>query len=97
MRRNKQQWLELLDEQQNSGFSIPDFCEQNSINPKYFYARRSLLKPDREPASGFVRANIAPVHSDAHPCIVIQYGRASVKLPADVSVVRLAELMRALA
>ena len=44
MQRSKQQWLELIDEQQGSGLSIAKFCDQKGINRKYFYARRSDFK-----------------------------------------------------
>ena len=99
MQRSKQQWLALIDEQQSSRLSIAKFCDQKSINLKYFYARRSDFKSHQKTDAKFVRASIDPAPTSPVPqtCIVIQRGRASVRLPADIGTHRLVELIQALA
>ena len=43
-RRSKQQWLELIQEQKNSGLSIAEFCRREGLQDKYFYKRKSDLE-----------------------------------------------------
>ena len=48
-RRSKQQWLELIQEQKNSGLSIAEFCRREGLQDKYFYKRKSDLEKTSQP------------------------------------------------
>ncbi len=54
-RRSKEQWRELIANQESSGLSAVAYCRQHGINPKYFSTRKSQL---RDNAGNFVR--VAP-------------------------------------
>ena len=38
-RRTLDDWKKLVDKQIASGLSVPKFCQEHQLNPKYFYAR----------------------------------------------------------
>jgi len=63
-RRTKKQWLELLEQQQQSGLSVAEFCRTRDLNAKNLYyqinanARRPL---NEQPQLLFVPSWIAPV------------------------------------
>ena len=61
----KDQFLELLHEQQSSGLSIKAYCEAHSIalSTFYFWKHRFLSSPSSEEVSC---ASLVPVHL-AHP------------------------------
>jgi hypothetical protein len=41
IRRTQDQWKTIFDAQVSSGLKPTDYCEQNNIHLKTFYARRS--------------------------------------------------------
>lgn len=94
-RTTKQQWLELLDEQEKSELSIAAFCRGKGINPKNFYnhARKARQSAPNTPA--FVRAQLATnIPSPAE--ITLRHGKTQLTLPASVSPQWLARLILAL-
>ncbi|WP_016956575.1 IS66 family insertion sequence element accessory protein TnpA [Catenovulum agarivorans] len=38
------QWLQIINEQQQSQLSIAEYCRQHGLNPQPFYARKSALQ-----------------------------------------------------
>ena len=98
MKYNKQQWLELFTEQQQSGLNIAAFCREKNIKPKYFYNRRSqYLKLASSTAFIQAKPPTAKVPDDAQTGLTLQCGSGRLHLPFGVSTVWLASLMKALA
>lgn len=98
MRRSKQQWLELIQAQQDSELSISDFCREHDIAVKYFYSRRSdLLKPeipeaDVEPSS-FSQVVVADRPKPASTVLSLNVGKATLSIPSSTDAIWLAKLM----
>ena len=46
MRRSKQQWLDIINEQQQSGLTAAQYCRNNGIEQKYFSTRKGQLKKE---------------------------------------------------
>lgn len=46
MRRSKQQWLDIINEQQQSGLTAAHYCRNNNIEQKYFSTRKGQLKKE---------------------------------------------------
>jgi hypothetical protein len=52
-KRTREQWQELLVQQEASGLSAAAFCQQHDLCPKYFSLRRKqLMKNDSEVETG---------------------------------------------
>jgi hypothetical protein len=98
MKTDKQQWLELINEQQQSGLSIAAFCRNKNIKVKYFYYHRTQHIKSNNP-SAFIQAKPTrdkrPMDSPAS--LTLHCGSGQLHLPADVSPVWLASLMKSLA
>ena len=65
MSRNKEQWRELIAEQQSSGLSAVAYCRQHGINPKYFSTQKTRLQSSNN--HNFVRLAppAGPAYKDA--------------------------------
>ncbi len=96
MKHNKQQWLALIKEQQQSDLSIAAFCCDKNIKVKYFYYHRSQYLKNIPP-SPFVKANPPSIKApdDQSARLTLRCGSGQLHLPADVSTVWLASLMKA--
>jgi len=98
--RNKQQWLELLVQQQHSGLSVAAFCRQQDINAKnfYYHIKRQRSASADEAPSAFVRAELdgGPDTRQNPSNIRLQRGRCQLELPRDMSPLWIAELVVAL-
>jgi hypothetical protein len=46
MRRSKQQWLDIINDQQQSGLTAAEYCRNNNIEQKYFSTRKGQLKEE---------------------------------------------------
>jgi len=46
-RRNKEQWQELIEEQQSSGLSQKDFCQQKGLSKGTFVNWKRKLKGEK--------------------------------------------------
>lgn len=58
-RRTRSQWQSLVDQQEQSGLSVPQFCSEHSISSASFYKWRhrlatSELSPATEPSPSFI-------------------------------------------
>jgi len=95
-RRTKKQWLELLEQQQQSGLSVAEFCRTRDLNPKNFYYHIKRQRSAAEPtAPAFVRADLngTIVDRQNQMGIQLQRGRCQLHLPANTSTRWIAELM----
>ncbi len=48
--RSRAQWLELIEQQKQSGLKASEFCRQKELNPQYFSKRKRQLGLHSEPA-----------------------------------------------
>jgi len=81
-RRSKAEWLELIEEHQNSGLSAAEFCRLNQLNPKYFSLRRRQLSKTK------------PAFIEVAPC---EHVSADVRVRVIEMTVPLSDLKLALA
>ncbi len=96
VRRTEQQWLQLFQQQTQSGLTARAFCLEHDINPAYFSKRKLELtaQVDRVPSeSAFVRLQ-APQVSD--PTIRVCYQSTELHLPMNVDPQWFAQLIRSL-
>ena len=96
----KQQWIDWINEQEQSDLSIAAFCRQKEIKAdNFYYHRKQERKTNLADSSPFVRATASakPVAVIGSEPITLICGRNCLKLPRDVSPKWLAALMAALA
>ncbi len=74
-RRSKEQWRELIADQQSSGLSAAAYCRQYDINPKYFSTRKTQLQGGKDK---FVRVSPKPSYA---PHGGVQFSKAMTKQP----------------
>ncbi len=81
------EWQSLLSEQETSGLSVVEFCQERGLNPQYFAKRRRQLQGRHalKPSSSFM-----PV------AISAQRDALTLKIPMSVSSSWLAELIQQL-
>jgi hypothetical protein len=98
MKVDKQQWLTLINEQQQSGLSIAAFCRDKNIKVKYFYYHRTQHLKSINP-SAFIQAKPSGVKiaENKTTTLALQYGDCQLRLTADVPTKWLASLMKSLA
>lgn len=96
-RLSKQQWQDLLAEQEQSGLSVAAFCRDKNLIAKNFYNQRSnKLHKASNNTKPFVRTQLAvPQHTISE--LILSYGKIQLQLPVGASPQWLAELMDALA
>jgi hypothetical protein len=56
-RKTFDEWKNLVEQQVNSGLSVPKFCEQRQLNVKYFYARKAIVDKDNN-STGFIQVKV---------------------------------------
>ena len=88
-RFSREQWVQWLDEFQQTGLSVPDFCARKRISSKSFYRwrrklRREVDQPDSEQDPQFVSVAFSgsPLVEIAMPC------GATIRVPNDPSSLR---------
>ncbi|WP_034475406.1 IS66 family insertion sequence element accessory protein TnpA [Aestuariibacter salexigens] len=79
----------IIEQQQQSGLTVPVFCEQNALNTKSFYNRRKAL---RNKANTFVPM---VVPSSPQLSIVLEYENAKLHIPANCEPTWVAMLLKA--
>lgn len=94
MKPRKYNWPELLKMFDKSGLTQTEFCEQQSINPKYFSLKRSkLLKSD---SNAFEKVEVQkPVSSPIN--LTIQVGRCKIECPDNMPLESFTTLVHQLA
>jgi len=99
-RRSKKQWLELLEQQQQSGLSVAEFCRTRDLNAKnlYYQIKRQRSEATEPTAPAFVRAELdnASIDHQSQTGIQLRRGRCQLRLPVNTSPRWVAELMMAL-
>lgn len=58
-RRTPSQWQSLIEQQKQSGLSVPTFCSEHSVSPASFYKWRQRLEapepgPETKPEPSFI-------------------------------------------
>jgi hypothetical protein len=94
-RRSSQEWQKIIEQQEASDLSVVDFCRQQQLNSKYFYARRRsvLVKKQRNLPVPFIKVSKAPTDNAA---MALQVGDIRLSLPANTEPEWLAQLLKAL-
>lgn len=59
-RRSKDDWRQLIEEQQSSGMIAAVFCRERNVNAKYFSLRKKQLLNSSKKAPAFIKASIKP-------------------------------------
>ena len=99
--RSQAQWLELIEQQKQSGLNASEFCRQQALNPQYFSKRKRQLRLHAEltsQPSSFIK--VQPSHKISAPSkdsrISLSYQNVQIKLPTNTEPHWLAQLIRAL-
>ena len=92
IRRTRNEWLQLIEDQKNSHLTATDFCKNQGIDPKYFSLKKAKLQ-ESEPASPFVKVQ-PPMITNSE--LSLSWAGADIHLPADTSPIWLAQLIREL-
>ena len=95
IRRTRNEWLQIIEDQNNSHLTATEFCKNKGIDPKYFSLKKAKLKELKEvkPITPFVKAH-APITT--HTELSLSWAGADIHLPADTSPIWLAQLIREL-
>jgi hypothetical protein len=93
--RSQKQWQTIINDQQTSGLTIIDYCQQQQLSTSSFYAIKKKLNLS---SGNFVRAKITQqvelVKEQA--VITVTVGKVNVSLPASTPVTYLSQLLREL-
>jgi len=79
-RRTFDDWKHLVDKQTASGLSVPKFCRQHNLNPKYFYSRKSMISTKNN-GEDFIQAQVITQQTT----VVANKPEQSIKLITSVS------------
>lgn len=98
--RTLEQWKAIIEQQQASGLTVIEFCEQNDIKLKAFYNSRVKLGLNPNPkklksSKAFVKAKSATANLANHGGLSLKIGEATLALPKDTSPQWLAQLLKA--
>lgn len=93
-RRTSQEWQAIIEQQQASGQSVVDFCQQQQLDSKYFYARRRALlkRQQRQLPTPFVKLS----KSAPNTAMLLQFGDTTLSLPANTKPDWVAQLLKGL-
>ena len=93
--RSQEQWQTIIEDQQTSGLTILDYCQQQQLSTSSFYAVR---KKSSLSSGNFVRAKITQQVEfiEEQTFITVRVGKANISLPASTSVTYLSLLLREL-
>jgi putative transposase len=94
--RNETQWQTLIQNQQTSGLTISDYCQQHQLPSSSFYAFKKKLGLT---SNSFVRAKVTQqieFIEEQQPSITLTVGKANVSLPATTPATYLAQILREL-
>jgi putative transposase len=93
--RNETQWQTLIQNQQTSGLTISDYCQQHQLPSSSFYAFKKKLGLT---SNNFVRAKVIQQIEflEELPSITLTVGKANVSFPATTPASYLAQILREL-
>jgi len=99
-RKTLDDWKNLVEKQIASGLSVPQFCDKHSLNPTYFYSRKSLVVKARDNAS-FIQAHVTTTQATfistmPEPCMIFSTSAGELSLPASISAQFIVELINGL-
>jgi len=93
--RNQTQWQTLIQNQQTSGLTVSDYCQQHQLPTSSFYAFKKKLGIT---SNSFVRAKVTQqieLIEEEQP-IILSVGKANVSFPATTPASYLAQILREL-
>ena len=93
--RSQEQWQTIIEDQQISGLTILNYCQQQQLTTSSFYAVRKKLSLS---SGNFVRAKITQQVEfvEQQAVITVAIGKACVSLPSTTSATYLSQLLREL-
>ena len=93
--RSQEQWQTLIDDQQTSGLTIIDYCQQQQLSTSSFYAIKKKLGMT---SGNFARAKITQQVEliEEKALITLNIGKVNISLPSTTSPTYLSQLLRAL-
>ena len=99
-RRDIQDWLNLFEQQKQSGLTAVEFCRQQQINVQTYYTRRRDIRLQRT-SSRFVQVKrkITKVESyteETDSDLVLQLENAQLRVPTNMSPHWIATVIKAL-
>ena len=99
-RREVQDWLNLFEQQKQSGLTAVEFCRQQQINVQTYYTRRRDIRRQRT-SSKFVQVKreVTKVESYTEEMtgdLLLKLGDAQLSMPTNVNPHWVAVVMKAL-
>ncbi len=94
VKRSKEQWQALIDEQSSSGQSAAEFCKERGINDGYFSTVKYKLKKAKQTSPKFVQVTS---RASIHESVLLEYKGIKIRLPQSADPDWLASLLRSLA
>lgn len=92
-RRSREEWEHLIAQQQSTGQSVKQFCQEYSINEHYFSCVKSKLKKEVPHKSGFQSLGaFVPLQT-----ITLRHGDIVIDLPPTIDPAWLGTLAKKLA
>lgn len=90
--RNQTQWQTLIQNQQTSGLTVLDYCQQHHLPTSSFYAFKKKLGLT---SNSFVRAKVIQQIEflEDQPLITLTVGKANVSFPATTPATYLAQIL----
>lgn len=100
-RKTFDDWKVLVEKQVTSGLTVPKFCHQHNLNPKYFYSRKSMVYKERD-TTGFIQAQIitektTQVTSTVESSIKLNTAAGVLSLPSNTSSTFIVAIIKGLA
>jgi len=100
IKRSKEEWQSLFQQQAESDLSINAFCKERGLCASYFSKRRKKLQQsaaDTTPSSIFIPTKVSSPSSVGKGAMVLSYQGYDLTLPTSINEVWLANLLKALA
>ena len=99
-RRDVQDWLNLFDQQKQSGLTAVAFCRQQQINVQTYYTRRRDIRLQRT-SSKFVQVKHAVTKVESYTekmdgDLFLTLGNAQLSVPTNINPHWVATVMKAL-
>lgn len=99
--RSSDQWRQILEDQQQSGLTISEFCRQQKISVSCFFSQRKRHGFVNTATSAFISTKVTKqtsteVHRDVKQPIVLELSAARLTLPAETPPEYLAMLLNGL-
>ncbi|WP_028865276.1 IS66 family insertion sequence element accessory protein TnpA [Psychromonas aquimarina] len=91
--KTRHKWIALIEQQQASGLSVVEFCDNNQVSPKSFYSRRKILTQGNAESS-FIKVNTTKSSAQVN-YLQLSIGPASLQIPGDVNPQWLGTLLQA--